>query len=123
MWLTLSERDATYFALHEVRGVYPPRVVHLVLRKRVKLVAFPPVPTNDYQTRQIEQYNNAVFWAKEIFGVSFYGIGYERLPEAFKTVCRFGFDGIYIAREDSGKAGVMICDGKDLQIVGSREVG
>jgi hypothetical protein len=98
-WFTTSEEDAGYFAEYEAGGteVHPFPLPH-----DMRLLWIPSVHNR-------EAYNNAIFWAEAILGVSFAGIGYQRMPEAFQAVCDHGLDGIMIEKEDSGYTSVMIC--------------
>ncbi len=114
-WLTVSYNDAVWYATREADGPRPIVVIGK-LAKRVRLVEFPDVAER-------EAYRNAVFWTRYIFGTSFEGIGYQRLPQAFAAVCSAGYDGIYIAREDSNKPALMLCKvSTAVTVTGRREV-
>jgi hypothetical protein len=104
-WFTTSKGAAEYYAQHEAVGDRP-RVLHLRTTEPLRLLWWPSV-------RDREQYANALWWAKEIFGVSFSEIGFRRVPEAFAIVCE-DFDGIYIEEEDSGHTAIMVCDPSEL---------
>lgn len=106
-WFASSEEDAEYFARYEAGGEI---ILPFTVARDLDLLWVPNV-------RNRGAYSDAIFWLQAIFGVSFNGIGYMRMPEAFEAVCEFGLDGILIDKEDSGYTSIMICDGGVLEPV------
>lgn len=53
-------------------------------------------------------YDDAIYWLEKIFNTNFDGIGYKRMPEAFKAICDGGFDGFFFSY--SGSDDLMFCE-------------
>jgi hypothetical protein len=114
---TTSRRLAKEYATMESDG-YSPRVMSFRIKARIpKLVALPSVYDR-------EQYRNAIYWCKHIFGTKFDGVGFQRMPEVGKSIGGKGYEGYFIRKIDGGGDEVMLLHPERyLEPVGEEAVG
>lgn len=96
-----SRRLAMTYAVEESDGPRP-RIMKMKITNRIqKLLSLPSV----YDRKAAE---NAWWWMDYMFKVDISNLGYMRDKKALDDVAKLGFDGIFIAKIDSGKNEVVL---------------